>query len=152
MSSGIKPQALWLQVGIQTEATLRSSVVSISGLHSRLGSFIPKKDLHCARGRCPLMGCCTSLELGQSKSLLKCVQGGCQICSTKGFPLQTCSHLSSAFANVNMTSDATSTPSWQVPIPFLSPEFLCPEKTAEQIWRTQFCRRPDQHKKEQANF
>lgn len=76
----------------------------------------------------PLMGCCTSLELGQSKSPLKRVQGGCQVCSTKGFALQTCSHLSPAFANVNTTSDATSTCSWQVPIPFLSPEFPCPEK------------------------
>lgn len=44
MSSGVKPQALCLQVGIQTETALCRPVVSMSGLHNSPGSFIPKKE------------------------------------------------------------------------------------------------------------
>lgn len=62
------------------------------------------------------------LELGQSKLSLKCVQGGCQTCSNRGFALQACSCLSPAFARENTTSDVTGTPRCQFPLcPQLSP-------------------------------
>lgn len=115
----------------QTSATLaargysdRNHFVQSSGEHEwaaqQPGKFHTQKGPTSCRGRC--------LELEQSKSPLKCVQGGCQVCSIKGFALQTCSYLSTAFAHEfaqNTSSDATSTPSWEMPTPSLSPAFPC---------------------------
>ena len=137
-----------------------SSAVAASGYSDRnhfvhewatqqLGKFHTRKGPTPCRGRYPLVACCTRLVLGQSKSPLKCVRGGHR--STKGFALQICPSLSTAFAHVNATSDATSTLSWQVPTPPV-PSFYLSRKPAEQIWGTQLCRRPEWHKTRQTKF
>lgn len=81
------------------------------------GKFHAQKGPALCRYRCPLMVCWTSLELGQTKSPLKYVWGEGQILNTRGFALQTVSSLSTAFVYWSTTSDATSSPSLQVPTP-----------------------------------
>lgn len=87
----------------------RNHFVQSSGEHEwttqHPGKFHTQKGPTPWRRRCPLRGRWTSLELGPSKSPLKCVHGGCQVWSIEGSALQICSYLSTAFAPVNTTSD-----------------------------------------------
>lgn len=104
----------------------RNHLVHSSGEHEWATQQPRKFHTYTMQRQVPLIACWICLELGQSKSPLKYVQGGCQVYSIKVCALQTCSYLSAAFVHHNTTSDATSIPSWQVLIPILSQAFPCP--------------------------